>query len=114
MFVLYLFFKIIIVFNLFLEKFYFFIKKNVFLMCFKIFLDWLNMFEGICILLNCLVKFRCDVFLYDELFVVNDVYWMKNGIKLDVLKSDGKYLGVNINDLLFIINNVNYNDVGDY
>lgn len=114
MFVSYLLFKTTTVLNLLLEKFYFFIKKNVFLMCFKIFLDRPNMSEGTCTLLNRSVKLRCDVFLYDESPAVNDVYWTKNGIKLDVSKSNGKYSGVNINDPSLIINNVNYNDAGDY
>lgn len=57
---------------------------------------------------------KCDVFLYEDLFVINNVDWIKNGIKLDIVKSVGKYLGVDINDLLLIINDVNFNDVGDY
>lgn len=83
-------------------------------MCFKIFLDRPNMSEGTCTLLNRSVKLRCDVFLYDESPAVNDVYWTKNGIKLHVSKSDGKYSGVDINDPSLIINSVNHNDAGDY
>lgn len=57
---------------------------------------------------------RCDVFLYDELFVLIDVYWIKGGIKFDIVIKGGKYLGVNLIDLLLIINNVNEYDVGNY
>lgn len=57
---------------------------------------------------------RCDIFLYDDLFVLMDVYWIKGDIKLDIVKFMGKYVGVKIIDLLLIINNVNDNDVGDY
>lgn len=56
------------------------------------------MSEWTCTLLDCSVKLRCDVFLYDESPEVNDLYWTKNGIKLDVTISDGKYSGVDIND----------------
>lgn len=60
------------------------------------------------------MKLKCDVFLYDELFLFNNVYWIK-GVKYNVIViNDGKYLGVDINDLLLIIYNVNYDDVGEY
>lgn len=72
------------------------------------------MSEGTCTLLDRSVKLRCDVFLYDESPTVNDLYWTKNGIKLDVTKSNGKYSGVDINDPSLTINSINHNDAGDY
>lgn len=72
------------------------------------------MSEGTCTLLDRSVKLRCDVFLYDESPAINDLYWTKNGIKLDVTKSDGKYSGVDMNETSLIINSVNHNDAGDY
>lgn len=60
------------------------------------------------------VKLKCHVFLYDESPALNDVYWTKNGVKIDIEKTNGKYSGVDINDPSLIINNVNHNDAGDY
>lgn len=86
----------------------------MFAICIKSVLDPPNMSEGTCTLQGYSVKLRCDVFLNETSPPVNDVYWTKNGIKLDVTKSDGKYSGVNINDPSLIINSVNHNDAGDY
>lgn len=72
------------------------------------------MFEVICFLYGNLVKLKCDVFLYDELFVFDNVYWIKGGKYIVIVIDNGKYVGVDKNDLLLIINSVNNNDVGDY
>lgn len=72
------------------------------------------MSEGTCTLQGHAVKPRCDVFLYDELPALTDVYWTRGGIKLDIATQGGKYLGVNLTDPSLTINNVNYNDAGNY
>lgn len=73
-----------------------------------------NISEGTCTLQGHAVKLRCDVFLYDESPTLTDVYWTKDGIKLNIGGSGGKFLGVDVNNQSLIINNVNYNDAGDY
>lgn len=73
-----------------------------------------NMSEGTCTLQGHAVKLRCDVFLYDESPALTDVYWTRGGIKLDIATQGGKYLGVNLTDPSLTINNVNYNDAGNY
>lgn len=80
----------------------------------KFFLGKLNVFEVICFLYGNLVKLKCDVFLYDELFLFNYVYWIKGVKYIVIVVNDEKYLGVDINDLLLIIYNVNNDDVGEY
>lgn len=60
------------------------------------------------------VKLNCGVFLYDESPALNDVYWTKNGMKIDIEQNNGKYSGMNINDPSLTINRVNHNDAGDY
>lgn len=80
----------------------------------KFVLGWLNIFEGMCIVFDCLVRFRFNVFFYDELFLVIDVYWIKNRKKLDILICDGKYLEKNNDGKLLIIKNVIESDVGRY
>lgn len=77
-------------------------------------LDRPNISEGTCTLQGHAVKLRCDIFLYDDSPALTDVYWTKGDIKLDTAKSVGKYVGVNITDPSLTINNVNYNDAGDY
>lgn len=73
-----------------------------------------NMSEGTCTLQGHAVKLRCDVFLYDESPALTDVYWTRGGIKLDTATHNGKYLGVNLTEPSLTINNVNYNDAGNY
>lgn len=80
----------------------------------KTVLDRPNMSGGTCTLQGHAVKLRCDVFLYDESPALTDVYWTKGGIKLDIATHNGKYLGVNLTDPSLTINNVNYNDAGNY
>lgn len=77
-------------------------------------LDRPNMSKGTCTVQGCSVKLKCDVFLYEDSPAINNVDWTKNGIKLDITKSAGKYLGADINDPSLTINNVNFNDAGDY
>lgn len=73
-----------------------------------------NISEGTCTLQGHAVKLRCDVFLYDESPTLTDVYWTKDGIKLNIGGRGEKYLGGDVNNQSLIINNVNYNDDGDY
>lgn len=73
-----------------------------------------NISEGTCTLQGHAVKLRCDVFLYDESPTLTDVYWTKDDIKLNIGGSGGKYLKVDVNNQSLIINNVSYNDAGDY
>lgn len=73
-----------------------------------------NISEGTCTLQGDAVKLRCDVFLYDESPTLTDVYWTKDGIKLNIGGRGEKYLGGDVNNQSLIINNVNYNDDGDY
>lgn len=73
-----------------------------------------NISEGTCTLQGHAVKLRCDVFLYDESPTLTDVYWTRDGIKLNIGRSGGKYLKVDVNNQSLIINNVSYNDAGDY
>lgn len=42
------------------------------------------------------------------------MYWTKNGVKIEIEKTNGKYSGVDINDPSLTINNVNRNDAGNY
>lgn len=80
----------------------------------KSILDRPNMSEGTCILRDRSVILNCEIFLYYESPAVNDVYWTKNGIKISISTSNGKYSGVNIYDPSLTINNVNCNDAGEY
>lgn len=63
---------------------------------------------------NYFVKLIGNVFLYEEFFVIYMVFWLKNGRRLDIDGSRGKYLDFSIDDLLLIIFNVNKYDVGFY
>lgn len=60
------------------------------------------------------VKLRCDVFLYDESPALDDLYWIKNGKQIFIATNDEKYARVDKNDPSLTINNVDYNDAGDY
>lgn len=73
-----------------------------------------NISEVTCSLHGNKVKLKCDVFLYDESPALGDVYWTKNGVKIVIEKTNGKYSGVDINDPSLTINNVNRNDAGNY
>lgn len=55
-----------------------------------------------------------NIFLDDDLLGFFEVFWMKNGEKIDIKGSGGRLLEVIIDDLLFIIREVCYYDVGFY
>lgn len=73
-----------------------------------------NMPEVTCTFQSHSLKLKCQVFLYDESPALNDVYWTKNGMKIDIEKTNGKYSEMDINDPSLTINRVNHNDAGDY
>lgn len=52
--------------------------------------------------------------LLGDLFGIWEVFWFKNGEKIDVYGSCGRLLGVIINDLFLIIKDVSKDDVGKY
>lgn len=41
---------------------------------------------------NRLVKFCGNVFVYDNLFCILSVYWIKDGKKIDIKENDGRFL----------------------
>lgn len=41
---------------------------------------------------NKLVKFCGNVFVYDNLFGILSVYWVKDGKKIDIIENGGKFL----------------------
>lgn len=55
-----------------------------------------------------------NIFLDDDLLGFFEVFWMKNGKKIDIKGSGGRLLEVIIDDLLLIIREVCYYDVGFY
>lgn len=73
-----------------------------------------NISEVTCSLHGNSVKLRCDVFLYDESPALDDLYWIKNGKQIFIATNDEKYARVDKNDPSLTINNVDYNDAGDY
>lgn len=48
-----------------------------------------------------------NVFLIDDFFVIEEIYWLKDGNKIDIYENEGKYLKVSVDVLLLIIYNVN-------
>lgn len=50
----------------------------------------------------------------EKFFVVYIVFWIKNGEKIVMFKRGGRYLEVSVDYFLFIINNVNFYDIGVY
>lgn len=57
-----------------------------------------------------------NVVIYDNLFVIVEIFWIKNGKKIsfDIEENCGKFLEVNIDNLLLMIRNVSFGDVGKY
>lgn len=53
------------------------------------------------------LKLIGKVFLYDYFNVIKDIFWIKNGEKIEILNGEEKYLRVNGDNLLFIIFDVN-------
>lgn len=61
------------------------------------------------------MKLIATVFLYfDELPAVQDVFWTKDGKKIDTNGSGGKYSEVTIQDPSLTIVDVNHHDAGSY
>lgn len=80
----------------------------------KFVLDQPNISEGTCTLQGHSVKLRCDVFLYQDSPALTDVFWTKDRVKLDIATHNGKYAVLDTTNPSLTINNVNYNDAGDY
>lgn len=55
-----------------------------------------------------------NVFLYEKLPVLNNVFWTKNGEKLDTKGSGGRYHGVTTTEPSLTIFDVNAHDAGSY
>lgn len=57
-----------------------------------------------------------NVVIYDNLFVIVEIFWIKNGEKIsfDIEENGEKCLKVNIDNLLLMIRNVSFEDVGEY
>lgn len=61
------------------------------------------------------VKLIGKVYLYSgKLPAIQKVFWTKDGEKLDIQGSGGKYCKVGVEDPSLIINNVNHRDIGSY
>lgn len=53
------------------------------------------------------VKLIVKVFLSDKVFVIEEVFWIKNGVNIDIERRERKYLKISIGNLFLIINDVN-------
>lgn len=53
------------------------------------------------------VKLIVKVFLSDKIFVIEEVFWIKNGENIDIERRERKYLKISIGNLFLIINDVN-------
>lgn len=61
------------------------------------------------------VKMIAKVFMYSGMdFAVQDVFWTKNGEKIDILRREEKYSEVSVEDPSLTIFNVNPHDAGSY
>lgn len=60
-----------------------------------------------------LVILSGNVFLFFDLFMIKDVYWIKDGKKIDIEKSGG-WLLFDIENCKLIIKYVSKEDVGNY
>lgn len=54
------------------------------------------------------------MFPYDKFSETQEVFWTKNGVKIDFRESGKKYSGFNIEDQSLTIHNVNHRDAGSY
>lgn len=63
---------------------------------------------------NCLVRLMGEVFIIGKNFLVYIVFWCKNGVKKDIKVRWRISVYVSIRNLLFIIYNVSFEDVGFY
>lgn len=60
------------------------------------------------------LKLIGKVLPYDQFNATRDVFWTKNGKKIDTLNSEEKYSKVNGDDSSIIISDVNQKDAGSY
>lgn len=60
------------------------------------------------------IKLRGVVFLSDDSPDIKNIFWSKNGEKLDIQGSGGKLSGVTIDDPSLTITNVSQEDAGKY
>lgn len=60
------------------------------------------------------IKLSGAVFLSDDSPGIKDVFWSKNGEKIDIQGSGGRLSGVTIDDPSLIIRDVSQEDVGKY
>lgn len=54
------------------------------------------------------------MFPYDKFSETQEVFWTKNGVKIDFRESGVKYSGFDIEDQSLTIHNVNHQDAGSY
>lgn len=54
------------------------------------------------------------MFFYEDFFDILEVFWIKNGERIDIWGSGGRLLEVIIDNLFLIIREVNVDDVGNY
>lgn len=60
------------------------------------------------------IKLRGAVFLSDDSPDIKNIFWSKNGEKLDIQGSGGRLSGVTIDDPSLTIRNVSQEDAGKY
>lgn len=60
------------------------------------------------------VKLTGVVFLTDNSPGIQEVFWSKNGVNIDIQGSGGRLTGVTIDDPSLTIRNVSKDDVGKY
>lgn len=71
-------------------------------------LEFLNVIMGYDMYLDInVVKLIVKVFLSDKIFVIEEVFWIKNGENIDIERRERKYLKISIGNLFLIINDVN-------
>lgn len=60
------------------------------------------------------VKLIGNVFVIDDLPVIDEIYWTKNGNKINTQVNEGKYSKVSVDNPSLTIYNVNQYDAGHY
>lgn len=55
-----------------------------------------------------------NFYVYDDLFGILEMFWIKNEKKINLEKSGGKFFEISNEILLFIISSVSFDDVGEY
>lgn len=70
--------------------------------------------HDVCFQKHC-VKLIGKVYLYSgKLPAIQEVFWTKDGAKLDIQGSGGKYSEVGVDDPSLMIYNVTHHDIGTY